>query len=139
MKVTYYTVATTTGAAAHLSAVPEGNTLCGRTIANRGIPFAAPMCTRCERAALIYMPLTDPDPEPETPPRCPAHGKERCICCSRIGAAYLVEEPEDGPAPGCCGCDYWGETGMHWDTCPCRIHGEVLIHPMFREDECPPS
>lgn len=130
--VSFFTVATASGAAAHLSEVREGSTLCGRAIANRSIPFAAPMCTRCERTALNSMPSADPPAEPEQPPRCPAHGQERCILCSRIGSAYVIDENSERPE--CCGCEFWGETGMHWDTCPCRIHGDILIHPMFRED-----
>lgn len=56
----------------------------------------------------------------ESFPRCPAHGDERCEYCSRITAEYLID---DGPA--CRACDYWGETGMHWDTCAGRLRGPI--------------
>jgi len=60
----------------------------------------------------------------EIPDRCPAHGAERCPKCSRISTRGLTD---DGLS--CRGCGYWGATGMHWDTCPHRIRGEIVNAP----------
>lgn len=51
--------------------------------------------------------------------RCPAHGDENCADCGRISAEYLIE------GPACRSCDYFGETGMHWDSCSGRIRGPI--------------
>lgn len=128
--MSYRMVATASGSSVHLAASRDGQTLCGRDIRNRPLPATGRMCARCEKASLAL--ATAPAAEPELPPRCAAHGRERCILCSRIGSAYIVDE--DSEHPKCCGCEHWGETGMHWDSCPCRIHGDILIHPMFREE-----
>lgn len=48
---------------------------------------------------------------------CAAHGQRLCVLCARN--------------PGNCaggdggGCGHWQSTGMHWDTCPNRIKGEL--------------
>ncbi len=52
-------------------------------------------------------------------PRCVHHGVEACPACSAN--------------PGSCGdpdavqvgCGHYAATGMHWDTCPNRVDGEV--------------
>lgn len=49
-------------------------------------------------------------PAPTAPPRCPAHGEVKCPSCSR----------NDGRST-CGECDYYNQTGMHWDTCPNRV------------------
>jgi hypothetical protein len=58
-----------------------------------------------------------------TAERCPAHGDEDCAPCSRI-STWDVDE--DG---NCAGCDYWRETGVHCDSCRCRIRGDIVYHP----------
>lgn len=129
---TYRMVTTASGSAVHLATNKDGPTLCGREVRNRPLPATDRMCVRCEKASLSNVLAAAAEPEPEQSPRCAAHGQERCILCSRIGSAYIVDEGSGHPQ--CCGCEHWGATGMHWDTCPCRIHGDILIHPMFRED-----
>lgn len=58
------------------------------------------------------------------PPRCVAHGTERCYWCS------LNPSTCD---PGACAaqppCSAYATDGMHWDTCPNRVRG--------RDDQCP--
>lgn len=48
--------------------------------------------------------------------KCPAHGEPLCIHCARNPASCGDET--HGGTPG---CSFYGETGMHWDTCPNRI------------------
>lgn len=43
---------------------------------------------------------------------CPAHGDAGCVLCSASA---------DGATRHCSGCDFFAETGMHWDTCPNRV------------------
>lgn len=61
--------------------------------------------------------------------RCPAHGKAMCQTCSRIAVYHISKDV--GEPPQCDSCEYWGETGMHWDTCPNRIRGDIVLHPQF--------
>jgi hypothetical protein len=58
------------------------------------------------------------DPKPPTP-RCVAHGNEACPDCSRITGQHLAADGE------CSGCGSYGDTGMHWDTCPGRVKGTL--------------
>lgn len=44
-------------------------------------------------------------PNPEA--KCSAHGQTLCVKCAR-----------NGP---CTKCDFYADTGMHWDTCANRI------------------
>lgn len=52
-------------------------------------------------------------------PRCVAHGNEECPECSRILARHFS-------CGECTECGEYGNTGMHWDTCPGRIRGPVF-------------
>lgn len=52
-------------------------------------------------------------------PTCSAHGEKACELCSLN--------------PGGCQCDMYGETGMHWDTCPGRIRGYAGAMAHFAE------
>lgn len=63
-----------------------------------------------DRLAAEKHPLPDSGPA-EHQPRCPAHGRSQCKACSQ------------NPYPHLCGCSYFGETGMHWDTCAGRVRG----------------
>lgn len=48
------------------------------------------------------------------PPKCAAHGIPRCTACSR-------NPGNCGNESGDVGCATYGDTGMHWDTCPNRV------------------
>jgi hypothetical protein len=52
---------------------------------------------------------------PETP-CCVAHGRPRCSWCARTdwGRVTVVHGE-------CSGCSTYGDSGMHWDTCPGRV------------------
>jgi len=70
--------------------------------------------------ALVPLPLAGPRHESrhlveDEPHRCPAHGDVACTWCAQNPASC---GPDSNNSPA---CDYYRETGMHWDTCPNRV------------------
>lgn len=66
-------------------------------------------------------------PEVKPPAECPAHGEPGCDLCSLNPG--LCEE-------GIGECDYYRDTGMHWDTCPNRIRSyEKAVKRLIRSND----
>lgn len=76
-------------------------------------------CARIGCVHPIHAPATGATVQAENQPRCPAHGEAACPTCSQnVGGT-------------CDQCEHYGETGMHWDTCPNRIRG-LVTSPYMR-------
>lgn len=78
-----------------------------------GMSYSAWACGALDCLRTALRSLVQPEP-----PRCVAHGNEACASCSLITTA-------DFSGGECRHCTVYGETGMHWDTCPGRIKGVV--------------
>ena len=57
---------------------------------------------------------------PDPTAKCPAHGPRLCVECARNPSTCMPDEVGVGVE-----CSYYQTAGMHWDTCPNRIHGPL--------------